>query len=153
MHNEHDQYDDRHVRPIRLGGRAVLSLDSLRESAGDLAEAKVCHPPTRVEIDWPSLLRMIGFDRDESTLVIENRVERTPRGKLPEKLGWSPTKTETVRKRVQRKLAARKRKRGRTRLTELHLPVVLKVDPSRSVQQVRFSEGGICWELLPTKKE
>lgn len=157
-HEQTDDHDACHVRPISLRNRntgereAVVSLEALRDSAGDLSEMSVCFPTTRLDLDWPALLKLAGFTDEEAVLVIASRIEQTPRTKLAKALGWKSRKVETVRKRVARKLAARKR--GKIRQAEpLNLPVIVRSDPSRAANQLRFHSGVTCWELGPVKTE
>jgi hypothetical protein len=157
QHDTTDHGDAYHVRPITLRNRLtgerqpVLSLDGLRDVAGDSSEAWIENPtPTsRIDLDWPALLKLAGFTEDESKLIITNRIQEVPRGKLAKTLGWKSRKVEAVRKRVARKLAARKR--GKTRQADpLNLPVNVRSDPSRSAHQLRFPSGVTCWELDPS---
>jgi len=115
---------------IRLGGRSVVSLESIQE-------------PDRADggggllVDWSSILKVAGFDCEESAVLIAG-VHGVTRIELAGHLGWDNQKAEAVRKRARRRL--------RKLELQLDLPTVLKTDSSKTAILVRFPDGGQVWQ-------
>jgi hypothetical protein len=128
----------RNTRAIRLAGRPVLSLSTFQEPDHTAGGGGLV-------VDWPSILKVAGFDCEESAVLIAG-VHGVTRTELADHLGWEDHKAEAVRKRARRKL----NKLG----LQFNLPTVLSPkakigkarasDPSRSTVVERVG-GGLIW--------
>lgn len=83
-------------RPIRLGGRAVQGLEfepAMSSFVGTLD----------TDIDVDSVLRELGFAKQERRFIIAHRIQGVTRSALPKHLGWTPQRVNAVRMRVERR--------------------------------------------------
>jgi len=139
--------DGRRVRPIRLGARAVVSLEAAHPGAAPAWPA----PSYAMYMDRSQLiclLKSVGFTFEEIRVIGANRLVGIPRDQLPDFLGWPLRFVETIRRRVTRKFETIRKSK-----LDPHLPEVLRLDPSRTALLLRFRAGGLCWELMRAENE
>jgi len=91
-----------------------------------------------LEVDWPGLLRSLGFNEQERSLLL-SRLEGEGRIQVAERLGGQKV-VERLRKAVSRRLA---RLRGRDVTAAI---TVLRTDPSRTMILERLHNGGLVWK-------
>jgi hypothetical protein len=90
------------VKPIRLGGQSVLSMEALPQISFTAAECAGEIQPS----DLVQLLISAGFTFEEARFLRATRFDGNTRERAGLQLGWTRRRVERVRRRCDRKLSS-----------------------------------------------
>jgi len=123
----------RAIAPQRLGGKPVLSLEGVPESAIVPAES-------RLDVDMNNLADAAGFSVEERLFLQMNKLEGTPRRQFEGILGWDAATVARVQRSVERKLHL---------VSPGKIAVEVRRDSLSMSRREKLRSGHRVWALAP----